>query len=78
MTSWRDQGFCDFDWGPHVGVKCERVRACHYFHDGLTFVFPEYSGSKTDGGLEVALSLKTDAMRALESNDFFNRFAQWR
>ena len=77
MTSWRDQGFCDFDWGPHVGVKCERVRACHYFHDGLTFVFPEYRGSKTDGGLEVALSLKTDAMRALESNEFFNRFAEW-
>ncbi|KAG7005401.1 hypothetical protein G7Y79_00020g049290 [Physcia stellaris] len=78
MTSWRDQNICDLDWGLQIGVKCERVRMGNMFHDGLIIVFPEYSGSKIDGGLELMLSLKKNTMRALESNEFFNQFAQWR
>ena len=78
MSSWREQGFCALDWGPHVDAKCERVRICKYFFDGLVIVFPEYSGSKIDGGIELSLGLRKDAMRELEKNEFFNRFAQWR
>ena len=78
MSSWREQTFCALDWGPHVGAKCERVRICKYFFDGLVIVFPEYSGAKIDGGIELSLALKKDAMRKLEKNEFFNQFAQWR
>ena len=78
MSSWREQGFCALDWGSHVGAKCERVRICKYFFDGLVIVFPEYSGSKIDGGIELALALRKDAMRELEKNEFFNQFARWR
>ena len=77
MSSWREQDICDLDWGPHVGVKCERVRICRFFHDGLVIVFPDYCGSKLDGGLEIALSLKKHAMRELERDEFFNGFAKW-
>lgn len=78
MSSWREQGICAFDWGPHVGAKCERVRNPRFFFDGLVVVFPEYSGSKVDGGIEMVLALRKDAMRQLEKNEFFNQFAQWR
>ena len=78
MSSWREQGICALDWGPHVGANCERVRIHKFFFDGLVLVLPEYSGSKVDGGIEMVLSLKKDAMRKLEKNEFFNQFAQWR
>ena len=78
MTSWREQGFWDSDWGPHIGAKCERVRICNYFYDGLAVVFPEYGGSKIDGGIEMVLGLRKDAMRKMEENEFFNQYAQWR
>ena len=77
MTSWRDQGICDLDWGLQIGVKCERVRICDVSPDGMIYVFPEYSGSKIDGGLELAITLEKDVMKELERNEVFNRFAQW-
>ena len=78
ITSWREQGCCAFDWGLHVGARCERVRTCNLFHDGLAIVFPEYSGSKIDGGIEMSLALRKDSMRELERNEFFNQVARWR
>ena len=77
LTSWREQDSCNFDWGPHLGGKCERVRVCNILADGLVIVFPRNGGSKPDGGLDIALGLRKDAMRELEKNEFFNRFARW-
>ena len=75
MTSWRDQVTCDIDWGSQIGVKCERVRVCHYGLDGLIVVMPKYSA---DGGLEVVLQLRKDVMKELERDEVFNQFATWR
>ncbi|KAL8792028.1 MAG: hypothetical protein Q9195_005369 [Heterodermia aff. obscurata] len=78
MRSWREQGICTLDWGPHVGAKCERARICNFFHDGLVFVFPESEGAKMDGELELVLGLRREVMRELEGNELFNRFVRWR
>ncbi|KAL8792855.1 MAG: hypothetical protein Q9195_004585 [Heterodermia aff. obscurata] len=79
LSSWREQDMCVLDWGAEVRVRCERVRMYDFYVDGLGFVFPEYKGAREEGGgLEVELLLKKGAMRELEGDEFFGRFARWR
>ena len=78
MSSWRDEDLCSLDWGPAVGVHCERVRICEFFVDGMVITFPSYVGAQPNGGLEVFLSLESKVLKKLKSNAFFNQYAQWR
>ena len=78
MSSWRDEDLCSLDWGPAVGVHCERVRTCEFFVDGMAISFPSYVGAQPNGGLEVFLSLERKVLETLKSNAFFNQYAQWR
>ena len=77
-SSWRDEDLCSLDWGPNVGMQCERVRICEFFFDGMVIPFPDYVGAVSEGGLEVFLCLKKSAMKRLESNALFNQYAEWR
>ena len=83
FSSWREQDICRLEWGPGIGERCERVRTCEFYFDGLVIVFPEHECSpeaeRNDaGGLEVFLSLNKGAMKELERDPFFNRFVEWR
>ena len=83
FSSWREQDVCRLEWGPGIGERCERVRTCDFYFDGLVIVFPELEcdpGAEGDdaGGLEVFLSLDKGAMKELERDPFFNRFVRWR
>ena len=78
ITSWREQDYCQLDWGREVGVRCEVVRIINYFVEGLSFVLPE--SASVDGrkaGLDIALSLEKGVMRELERNKLFGQYAQW-
>lgn len=78
ISSWREQDTCFLDWGSDVGVRCDRVRICTTFLDGLMIACPEYDKAQPDDGTEVVLSLDKKVMQKLESNALFNEFAQWR
>lgn len=78
ISSWREQDTCFLDWGSDVGVRCDRVRICTTFLDGLMIACPEYDKAQPDDGTEVVLSLDKKVMEKLESNALFNEFAQWR
>ena len=84
FSSWREQDICRLEWGPGIGERCERVRTCEFYFDGLAIVFPEHecspeeAGRDDAAGLEVFLSLNKGAMKELERDPFFNRFVKWR
>ena len=84
FSSWREQDICRLEWGPGIGERCERVRTCEFYFDGLVIVFPEHECSPEEeegngaGGLEVFLSLNKGVMKELERDPFFNQFVKWR
>ena len=84
VTTWTQQGYYDIEWGPEVGVRCERVRvikdkASQRRRDGTVVVMPELKGKDDEeGGLEVLVCLEEGAMQRLRDLEEWTTWAEWR
>lgn len=73
VTSWRDMDLVGLDWGERIG-EVESVRIPKIAFDGACIVLPELK----DGGLEVIVGLKNEAMDRLKADEDFAKFASVR
>ncbi|KAL9065347.1 MAG: hypothetical protein Q9161_008293 [Pseudevernia consocians] len=87
ITSWSEQRFYDIEWGPEVGIRCERVRILRAKKipprpDGLVIIMPELKTgvptAQEDGGLEVLIALEKGVMHKLKGLEEWTTWAEWR
>ena len=87
VTTWTKQGFYDIQWGPEVGVGCERVRVLRQKVSlrrrvGMVVVMPELKAGDAagdeEGGLEVLIYLEKGVMQRLRDLKEWTTWAEWR
>ena len=72
----------EVDFGPVFGNCCERVRSPGFSGCPMGFVLPKLEGSPgirdQELGYEVVIKLKKKYMDALNQDEFFKKYAEWR
>ena len=80
ISSWRDQGGYEDDWGDVVG-RVEKIRHCTISFPNLCIIMPEIKDDQLieeERGLEVTVGLTRRQMQKLRGDVFFRRFATFR
>ncbi|KAG8532954.1 uncharacterized protein KY384_001735 [Bacidia gigantensis] len=75
ITTWRDMGICDLDWGMGIGGgKVEFTRVPTPLFDGICIVLPKRS---RDAAYEVTLGLRTECMASLKEDEEFRQIVSF-
>jgi hypothetical protein len=76
MTSWAAFPLYEYDWGPALGVKCERVRAPKLaMFNGLQTVLPALP-DRLGGGFEVMIGLEPHVMEKFKMDEMWSTFCR--
>jgi len=76
MTSWAAFPLYEYDWGPALGGRCERVRAPKLgMFNGLQTVLPALP-DRLGGGYEVMVGLEPHVMEKLNINEMWSTFCR--
>lgn len=76
MTSWAAFPLYEYDWGPALGGKCERVRAPKLgMFNGLQTVLPVLP-ERLGGGYEVMIGLRPHVMEKLKMDRVWSEFCR--
>lgn len=76
QTSWSAFPLYDYDWGPALGGKCERVRAPKLgMFNGLQTVLPALPESQ-GGGFELMIGLEPHVMEKLKADPVWSEYCK--
>lgn len=74
LTSWATFPLYDYDWGPALGGKCERVRGPKLgMFNGVQVVLPALP-DRLGGGHELMIGLEPDVMQKLKADEVWSIF----
>ena len=74
MTSWAAFPLYEYDWGPVLGGKCERVRAPKLgMFNGLQTILPALP-ERLGGGYEVMIGLEAHVMEKLKKDEMWSQY----